>query len=243
LLKPPQVKFDIDTWQRMFLLGGMPVAYPYGHPVEGPQHIPVLRGIMLSDSPKLLVPFDDRDRWGSHADLGLHMYRDDMKFARVLTNPENYVERFSAFKLVITPDFSLGRGMPEWMKWQHIALSRAVGVVWQQRGLNVVANLRWLGPEDYDVVVCGVPANSIFACSMYGAVDNKDELAIFMVGLHEMVRRLSPEKVLVYGVPARWNLQAEVGSSTQIIQYPASYQTKRPAPIFDPRLSQLEFGD
>lgn len=235
------MKFEIDTRQRVFLLGGMPESYPYGHPVEGPQHIPVLAEPNVTLAPRNLVPFDDRSRWGEIADLGLHFYRDDLKFARALTNPEEFVERFSPFQLVLTPDFSLGRGMPNWMKWQHIALSRAAGVVWQTRGLNVVASLRWLGPEDYDVVALGVPKNSVFTCSMYGAVDDKTELDIFMTGLREMISRLRPEMVLVYGVPQRWNLQAEFGSSTKIVQFPASYETKRVMPNFDPRLLQLDF--
>jgi hypothetical protein len=64
---------------------------------------------------------------------------------------------------------------------------------------------------------------------------------MFMTGLREMISRLQPEIVLVYGVPQRWNLQAEFGSSTKIVQFPASFETKRVIPNFDPRLLQLDF--
>lgn len=187
------------THVERILFGNLPDAYPDNHPVDGSQQVPVLRRVKITDIPDELVAFDDRKRTLSPAHAGIHFFRDDNKFISILVKPENRTLEFASYKIMLTPDVSLGTGMPPWQKARNVVLGRAAGVVWEKCGLTVIPTVRWLEQDDLELVACGIPQRSVFAVSSYMARRDPADYRNFQEGLRYLVQYLNPVAVLVYG--------------------------------------------
>ncbi len=201
------------------LLHGAPEGYPLGHPVDGEQHIPRLRGVSENRVPEVLCAFNDRGRATDPSSAGLHFFRDDAALLPIIGSPAKYVLTFSAYRVVLTPDLTIGDAMAPWQRARAVALSRMAGVVWQERGLPVVPTLRWRTKHDYDNVASGVPAHSIVAVSTYGSRRDPELRAEFERGLPAMIERLEPSAVLVFG-NTRARVFAQLAGRTEFIEYP-----------------------
>ncbi len=176
-----------------------PEGYPAGSAVAGPWQVPVLAPPEAFSAPSEMYAFDDRKRIQVSRTAALHFYRNDAKFTSVVTKPLEWVSVFCEYGYVLTPDISLGDDMPSWLRQQNTCLSRAVGVIWQRRGLNVIPSLRWRSIEDIPFVVAGISSGSTIAVSNYGSRRELSERMIFKAGLEEILRVLSPADVLLYG--------------------------------------------
>lgn len=203
-----------------------PVGYPVGSPVAGEWQVPVLNGFTSSSIPGELIAFDDRKRSSDPRNSGIHFYRNDSKFASVLKNPLSWVNAFMDFGYVLTPDISLGDDMPCWMRQHITCLSRAVGVIWQQRGMNVIPSLRWRYNEDLPFVTAGIAVGGTIAVSNYGFRSELSERIIFRSGLEEILEILQPEKVLLYG-SADPNLRALLDNKTDLFVYQSPIDLQR----------------
>jgi hypothetical protein len=94
------------------LLNGAPEGYPLGHPVDGEQQIPWLTSVPRVQAPNALCAFNDRGRTADPSSTGLHFFRNDEALLPVIGRPIKYVPTFSSFRLVLTPDITIGDGMP-----------------------------------------------------------------------------------------------------------------------------------
>ena len=67
-------------------------------------------------------------------------------------------------------------------------------------GNEVINNVRWGTPETYEYCFDGIPQNSIVAIGTVGGSPRKlIDRERFEDGLFEMVERLSPQTIIVYG--------------------------------------------
>lgn len=139
------------------LFGELSEAFPQPHEVGGVEQVPMLRRLQLADVPNELIAFDDRKRAVDSTQTALHFFRFDHKFVATLLEPEKRVKDFQSFSAVLTPDVTLGTGMPPWQRARNTVLGRAAGAVWQSRGLTVIPTLRWLDESDYELVASGIP--------------------------------------------------------------------------------------
>ena len=183
-----------------FIFGSLQEGYPSDCLVEGIEQVPFLDKTTIADIPLELAAFDDRNRISVQPrEVGIHFYKEDYKFASALLQPLKWVERFSAFKSIITPDLSIGDQMPRWIKVRNTVWSRAAGAIWNEQGFPVFPNLRWRSPDDYDFVAAGIHRGSVVATSNYGNRQLASDRAIFQHGISAMVERIAPEAVIIYG--------------------------------------------
>jgi hypothetical protein len=181
------------------LLHGTPKNYPLGHPVEGPDHIPRLTQPSIEYLPTDLCAFNDLGRSISRPDEVVHFYKSDVKFAGILRNPKPFGFKTKDFMAVLTPDVTIGAGMPEWMRKRNTVLSRMCGVAWQYQGLTVIPSLRWVELSDLNFVTAGIEVGSVIAVSSYGSNRNPTAKNTFERGLQEIVNKIQPRAVMVYG--------------------------------------------
>jgi hypothetical protein len=139
----------------------------------------------------------------------LHMgyvcfYEDDSDFDSVygiwFRNNHAY-KILSHFAGIITPDFSTYQDFPYPLKIWNIYRMRAFGYWYGTlNGGNVINNVRWGTPETFDYCFEGIPKNSIVAIGTVGGSPRKlVDRKRFEDGLAEMVNRLSPHTIIVYG--------------------------------------------
>ncbi|MGT2896259.1 DUF4417 domain-containing protein [Streptococcus entericus] len=130
---------------------------------------------------------------------GVHFFLDDYQFERVWQRPDFYIEKLTAFPCVLTPDFSLYLDMPVAMQIWNIYRSRLIGQIMQNYGIVVVPTVSWAYENSFDFCFDGLPKHATLAISTIGVKQNKEQLEIWKKGVDEMIKRLSPKRLLVYG--------------------------------------------
>lgn len=218
------IKINNDKDLKRFV--NFPGGYPIGHPVDGEWQVPKLDAIELEFQIQNLVGFDDRGRASEPSQSAIHFYRDDWKFDALVENPLSWVYKLMEFGYVLTPDLSLGDEMPPWKRQERTCLSRAIGVIWQVRGLRVIPSLRWRSVEDLQFVMAGIAKQSTIAISNYGARLKLSDRHIFRSGSEEILETLKPKNVILYG-SVDPNLQSLFESRTNLHTFKSPIDVQR----------------
>lgn len=134
----------------------------------------------------------DYDKW-------VAFYEHDVKFVRIWNNPRRYLEILKRFQGVISPDFSLYRNMPLCMQKWSTYQGRALAHWWQENGIEVIPNIRFADKRTYDFCFSGIERNSTVAVGTHGCIKKIEDRQEFISGLSEMVKRLTPTTIIVYG--------------------------------------------
>lgn len=139
-----------------------------------------------------------------YVDAFVCWYIDDYKFDNsegIWQRPYKAQKVLEHFAGIITPDFSVCQDFPIPLKMYNTYRMRAFGY-WYGSFPNhqVINNVRWNTQESYSYCFDGLPANSIICIGTVASnlSDNYNKL-IFEEGLAELVKRLSPHTILVYG--------------------------------------------
>lgn len=130
---------------------------------------------------------------------GVHFFLDDYQFERIWHKSDFYIEKLVDFDCVLTPDFSLYLDMPIAMQIWNIYRSRMIGQMMQDLGLTVIPTVSWSTSESFEFCFDGLPKDSTLAISTIGIKKNNEQYQIWKNGVDEMINRLSPKNLFVYG--------------------------------------------
>lgn len=129
---------------------------------------------------------------------GIHHFAYDDRFEHLYKNPVRSLKRYSQYAFVLSPEYSLYADMPIWRQLENTVKNRWVGAYWQSMGLKVIPTICWGRPASYDFCFDGIEKNSTVAVGMIGKKRSK---RFFMLGYEEMLARIQPEHIIVYGRP------------------------------------------
>lgn len=130
---------------------------------------------------------------------GVHFYLDDYQFERIWQRPEYYIDKLEKFDCVLTPDFSLYLDMPIAMMIWNVYRSRLIGQMMQARGLKVIPTVTWADERSFDFCFDGLARYSTLSISTIGVKRDDFALDIWKAGVIEMLKRLEPNRLIVYG--------------------------------------------
>lgn len=130
---------------------------------------------------------------------GIHFYLDDYQFERLWNKPEDYIELLQQYDCILSPDFSLYMDMPMPMKIWNVYRSRQLGKFYQDNGIKVIPTISWAEKETFEFAFEGVPKGSIVSISTIGVKDDKNALEIWKNGVDELIKRIEPSTILIYG--------------------------------------------
>ena len=130
---------------------------------------------------------------------GVHFYIDDYQFERVWNAPWRYSKTFNEFGAVMSPDFSTYLDFPKAVRVFNHYRRHWCGAYWQAMGAIVIPTIEWGLPEDYDWCFDGEPEGGIVAVSNVGIMRDKELRTNYMRGYKEMLIRLQPKEVLMFG--------------------------------------------
>ena len=165
---------------------------------EGYIELPKIKASNLI--PQKLVPFSNAmSKTWEDFDCWVMFYEHDVKFERFWNNPKQYLEKLKKFKGVISPDFSLYRNMPLVMQQWNTYRSRALAVWLQKNDVELIPNVRFNDERTYDFCFDGIEKYKTIAVGTHGCIKNKIDKDYFKKGLAELVKRLSPKTIIVYG--------------------------------------------
>lgn len=135
----------------------------------------------------------------SQKDKGIHCFIDDYQFERLWNSPNEYIEKIAEYDCFLSPDFSLYLDMPISMKIWNVFRSRLVGQIMQDSGIIVIPTVSWAEPETFAFCFDGIEKNSVVAISTIGVKKDDNSCAIWKSGMDEMIKRIEPSTILVYG--------------------------------------------
>lgn len=195
---------------------------------DGIEEIPCIKTSKFL--PSRVIPFSkalrstDFDRW-------VVFYEHDEQFVRLWNNPRKYINILKKYKGVITPDFSLYRNMPLVMQKWSTYQGKAIGVWLQNEGIEIIPNVRFADERSYNFCFDGVEKHSTVALGTHGCIKKLTDRAYFEKGLAEMVNRLQPQTIIVYGTAPDTIFGNYKEKGIRIIQFDSEYALSHKAVI------------
>lgn len=133
-----------------------------------------------------------------------HFFLNDYLFERVWNDPKKNLDFLFNFKAVLSPDFSQYTDMPRALNIYNHYRKMWVSAYWQAHGLKVIPVAGWSDEESFEYCFDGMPKNSLIAVSTVGVMTNYYFEQNFKAGFEEMMRRLEPAQLLLYGKKPSW---------------------------------------
>jgi hypothetical protein len=133
------------------------------------------------------------------AGKGVHFFLDDYQFERVWNNPDRYIEVLRDYDYVLSPDFSMYTDFPKAMQIYNHYRKHWCAAYMQMNGLRVIPTIAWSDESSFEWCFDGEPVGSVVAVSSVGTQNSKAKKAAFLRGYEEMMKRLSPERVIFFG--------------------------------------------
>lgn len=162
----------------------------------GTFEIPFIRKDEVSLENLSLIGYDKVS--SGKKDQVVHFFLDDYKFESLWNNPEPRIEKLSAFRAVLSPQFSIYSEMPIAVQIHNTFRSRWCGAYLQSKGIHVAPSVVWGEADTFWFCFDGIEKGSIVAVSTVGVRNEKD---LFMAGYRELMKRIEPSAVICYGKP------------------------------------------
>lgn len=89
--------------------------------------------------------------------------------------------------------------MPLALQIESVYRSRALGHWWQRNGLKIIPNVRWGDERTYEFAFDGIQQGGTVAVGSLGGLKNMENRRYFLQGFDEMLKRLCPDTVILYG--------------------------------------------
>lgn len=197
-------------------------------PSEGPYHMPII--MPTEFVPTCLGTWNNpngKGGWKNAADNGgaMHFFLDDYRFEGIWRSPEKTLDKVLYVGAALTPDFSIYQHTPRPVQMWQIYRQRWMGAWWQFNGISVIPAVRWGEEGTWDFVFEGLPRESTIALGELGP-GSKDPAAVRedLVGFKEMLKRLRPTRLLVYG---KLHPETHWLNLPEVIEYPTFWEARR----------------
>ena len=165
-------------------------------PKAGWLGLPILKP--CNEIPRGLVGCDEI-RPSTSRDLFVHCHTTDDKLEKFWLDFERHIPLLVEFRGVYPPDFSQFSDMDAAACIWNLYRLRVTASMFAAYGLQVMPIATWWGRESFDICFDGLPKNSVIGVSTVGAIKDPKCRRIFCEGYPEMVKRLSPDVVVLYG--------------------------------------------
>lgn len=130
---------------------------------------------------------------------GVHFFIDDYQFNRVWSQPDAYIDRLRRFQAVCSPDFSTYTDFPRAVQIYNHYRKHWLGAYWREHGITVIPTISWSDYSSFDWCFDGEPVGGMVAVSSVGTQNNPVTRELFITGYREMMDRLEPSTVIMYG--------------------------------------------
>ena len=133
-----------------------------------------------------------------NSDKAVHFFLEDYKFEQVWTRPRDFINTFMYYGNIISPTFSIWSNQPYALSVFNMYRSRWCTRFYQEFGINVLVDCRWSDVNSYDYAFSGIKKHSPVIVNTVGTkyLENRK---MFVNGFEEMLRRIEPSKLYVYG--------------------------------------------
>ena len=187
---------------------------------------PIIETWMVAENPpKEIVQWNQRKACENLTETALSFYCEDSTFNAVLSDPERYLDVCRQYACVIGTDASPYDNMPIVVQKSQIFLNLAITYFYGRRGIKVVPNVR-LGDMRTISSLEAYPKGTLISIGTNGFTKELANRAIFADEVNQIVERLEPSGIIVYGPAPEWLFRTAISKGIPIYQYD-SYMMKR----------------
>lgn len=183
------MKKNYDKWHTEYYSGASFV---------GQFDMPVIKG--TDEMPHDLIRFSDsRDAKRDNPDAWVVPYEHDRSLERVWNHALYYMPGLLEHPGIVSWDFSMYRNMPFSLQQWNCFRGRLIGNLYERHGKPCIPNVRPADPRSFAYSFDGLPAEKTISMGTLGAITSAEDRSIFKMYVDEVVRRLHPSGILVYG--------------------------------------------
>ena len=140
---------------------------------------------------------------GNH-NIGITTFDYDYVLEKLLSKPSAFVRPFSTYKCICEPDLSINVGNPLAIAVANSFRSHSTSYFLQEHGCNVIPTVKWSTPKTFDVCFSGYEGGGAVIVSTIGVIRDERSRMYFTRGFGEMLNRLSPDSIGLYGNHPEW---------------------------------------
>lgn len=132
----------------------------------------------------------------------VHFFEHDYLFNPTIESKKKLtaqLEYFKQYGAVILPDCSVYVNLPLPEQLHQVYKSRSVGVFLEHNGVKIIPCVRWGDEYSYNFCFDGIEKNALIAIGTLSALGTMEDRNYFVKGFIEMVKRIEPKGILVYG--------------------------------------------
>lgn len=135
---------------------------------------------------------------------GVLGFSHDYKLNELLCKPDRYISKLLKYSCVGEPDFSMRIGDPLAAFIASSLRSHCVAYYLQKNGCSVIPTMKWADTRSYDVGFDGYERGGIVLISTMGVLKDERSHMYFVNGFTEMLKRVSPDAIIIYGDIREW---------------------------------------
>lgn len=151
-------------------------------------------------------------------DKTVHFFLDDYKFEILWSNPKKCLEILKYYGQCISPTYSIWEMQPYALNIYNMYRSRWVTRYLQENDVKVLVDVRWAGKDTYDYCFSGIERNTPVIVNTVGT-KLKANRQMFIDGFEEMIVRLEPSELYVYGEYMPVNFEDYIDKVTYFPSY------------------------
>lgn len=149
--------------------------------------------------PTRLFRYEGRFRKTPQPGDCLHFFIHDYRMEPIWRRPRQVVSVFQRVGMMLTPDFSVHYEAPRAVHIYNVYRNRWMGRFAAAHGVVVIPTLSWCDWTSLDYCLAGLPRGGLVAVSMQWSHATDDRKKIKYDGLHELVKRVAPAGLIIYG--------------------------------------------
>ena len=161
-----------------------------------------------------------------HINAFIHFFIDEQNFdgprSSIWLYPEKALEIISHFDGIIAPDFSTFLDFPEPLFRWNLYRMNAFGHWISTYGIAVISNGRWGYEYSWDYCFDGNPKNNMIAIgTVASGLKLLSNRPVFKAGLNELVNRLHPTCLIIYGSSKYECIEEIKNRGIEIVSFPS----------------------
>ncbi|MBQ7634319.1 MAG: DUF4417 domain-containing protein [Bacteroidaceae bacterium] len=164
---------------------------------SGKYGIPLLNAYTAS-IPKSFITFGELSSTGDPNSC-VTGFDNDYIIDRLWTAPNRYIEKLSRYQCMAEPDYSLKVNHPLSLQIANTFRSHAVSYYMQEHGIMVLPTISWSSTPSFDFCFDGHSKGGAVLVSTIGVLRDERSRMYFHIGFNEMLKRISPDAVILYG--------------------------------------------
>lgn len=126
-------------------------------------------------------------------------FESDNELEELWYSPKSFVHTLTRYNCFCEPDFSLKVKSPLSIQIANTYRNQAIAFYMQEHDVKVIPCMAWSSRESFEFCFDGHEKGGVVIVSTIGTLKDERSSMYFRAGFTEMLKRISPDSVILYG--------------------------------------------